>query len=114
MLDPALDVGNAPAGVALVPGAIEFFGGGPELHDQVAGQVLRRGLAAFLLPEANQGSFIAPHNDPSVRAADEGAANHAMVYVLAKLHCNLLARTLLSDHASEKHGLVPEFMSQFG
>jgi hypothetical protein len=33
MLDLALDVGNAPAAVALVPGAIEFLGGGPELHD---------------------------------------------------------------------------------
>ena len=53
MLDVALDVRNAPAGIAFVPGAVELFGRGPELHDEVAGQVLRLGLAAFLLPKAN-------------------------------------------------------------
>ena len=44
-LTPALDVGDAPPGVALVPGAVEVLGRGPELHDEVAGQVLRLGLA---------------------------------------------------------------------
>ena len=46
----------------------------PELHDEVAGQVLRLGLAAFLAPKADQGGFVAAHDDPGVRAADEGAA----------------------------------------
>ena len=31
-------------------------------------------LAPFLPPEADQGGFIAPHNDPGVRTADEGPA----------------------------------------
>jgi hypothetical protein len=53
MLDLALDVGNAPAGIALVPGAVELLGGGPKLHDEVAGQVLWVGLAPLLLPEAD-------------------------------------------------------------
>ena len=34
--NPALDAGDVPAGVALVPGAIEFLGGGAELYDEVA------------------------------------------------------------------------------
>ena len=74
MLDPALDVGDPPAGVALVPGAIEVLGGRPQLHDEVAGEVLGLDLAALFPPEADQGRFVAAHDDPGVRAADEGAA----------------------------------------
>src|SRR5262249_25469004 len=74
MPDPALDVGDVPDGVALVPRAIELFGGGPELNDEVAGQVLRLNLAPFLLPEADKGRFVIAHDDPGVGAADEGAA----------------------------------------
>jgi hypothetical protein len=48
MLDAALNIGDASAGVALVPGAVEHFRGDPELHDEVAGQVLRLDLAALL------------------------------------------------------------------
>ena len=51
MRDLVLDVGNAPAGIALVPEAIELLGGGPELDNKVARQVLSLGLAPFLLPE---------------------------------------------------------------
>jgi hypothetical protein len=71
MLHAALDIGDTPAGIALVPGAIELFGGGPKLHDQVAGQVLGTHLASFFLPQTKQGPFVAAHNDPGVRAADE-------------------------------------------
>ena len=74
MLDVALDVGNAPAGVAFVPGAVELFCCGPELHNEVAGQVLRLSLAALLLPKANEGRFIAAHNYSGIRAADERTA----------------------------------------
>jgi hypothetical protein len=74
MLDLALDVDDAPAGVALVPGAVELFGGGPKLHDEVAGQVVRLGLAPFLPPKADQGRFVTAHDDPGVRIANEGAA----------------------------------------
>jgi len=71
MLDPALDLFDGPAGVALVPGAVERLCGGPELHDQVARQVLRLSLAAFLAPEPNQRSLVASHDNPGVGAADE-------------------------------------------
>ena len=37
VLDAALDVGDAPAGIALVPGTIELLRCGPELHNEVAG-----------------------------------------------------------------------------
>jgi hypothetical protein len=52
MLDAALDVCDSPAGIALVPGSVEVFGGGPELHDKVAGEVLRLGIAPLRAPEA--------------------------------------------------------------
>src|SRR5262249_14713775 len=74
MLDLALDVGDVPAGVALVPSPVELLGGGPKLYDEIARQILRRGFATFLPPEANQGGFISAHDDPGVRAADEGAS----------------------------------------
>ena len=74
MLDLALDVCDAPAGVALVPGAIELLGGGAELYEQVAGQVLRLRLATLLTPKLDQGCFVVAHNDPGVRAADEHSA----------------------------------------
>ncbi len=73
MLDPPLDRRDDLAGVALVPVPIESFGHDPELHDEVAGKVLRFGLAALLPPEAEEGSFIIAHDDPGVRAADEGS-----------------------------------------
>jgi hypothetical protein len=50
MLDATLDIGNAPAGIALVPGTIELLGRLAELHNEITGQVLRLGLAAFLAP----------------------------------------------------------------
>jgi hypothetical protein len=40
MLDPTLDIGDAPAGIALVPGAVELLSGRAKLYEQVAGQVL--------------------------------------------------------------------------
>jgi len=45
--------------VALIPAAVELLGSSSELHDEVAGQVLRLGLAPFLPPKADQGSLIA-------------------------------------------------------
>src|SRR5436190_5175284 len=53
MLDAALDVGDAPAGVALVPEPVELLGGGAKLYDQVAGEVRRLNLAPLLAPKAN-------------------------------------------------------------
>src|SRR5262249_19868275 len=74
MPDLALHVSDLPAGVALVPGAIEFLSCPPELHDEVARQVLRLGLASFFAPQANQGGLVVAHDDPRVRAANERTA----------------------------------------
>ena len=46
----------------------------PELHNEVAGQVLWLSLAALLLPKADEGRLIAAHNNSRVRAADERSA----------------------------------------
>jgi hypothetical protein len=74
MLHAALDVSDMVAGVALVPGPVELLGSPPELHDEVAGQVLRFSLTTFFAPQLDQGCFIAAHDDAGVGAADEGAA----------------------------------------
>ena len=89
MLDAALHVTDLPAGIALVPGAVEVLGRRPELHDEIAGEVLRLGLAPFLAPEADQGGFVAAHDDPGIRAADKGAAISFIPHDLTKRHCNL-------------------------
>ena len=73
MLDAALDVRDPPAGIALVPGAVELLGAVPSctmrLPDRSSGSASPR----FLAPEADQGGFIAAHDDPGVGAADESA-----------------------------------------
>ena len=66
MFDAALNVFDDPPGIALVPCAVERLGGDPELHDEVAGQVLWLGLSAFLAPKPHKGGFIAAHDDPGV------------------------------------------------
>src|SRR5207245_11642421 len=74
MPDPALHVADLPAGVALVPRAVELLGCSPELHDEVAGEVLRLGLASFFSPQTDQGRLIAAHDDAGVGTADETSA----------------------------------------
>jgi hypothetical protein len=74
MPDAPLHVADLPPGVALIPGAIEFLGCSPELHDEVAGEILRLGLAPFFAPEPDQGGFIVAHDHSCVRAADEETA----------------------------------------
>ena len=69
-----LHLGDDLAGIALVPVPVEVLGHGAELDDQVAREVLRLDLAALLPPEPEQGGFVVAHDDPGVRAADEGAA----------------------------------------
>ena len=73
MLDASLNIGDASGGVALVPGAVERFRGGPKLHDEVAGNVLRFNLAPLLAPKADQSRLVAAHDNPGVGAANEGA-----------------------------------------
>jgi hypothetical protein len=53
MPDLPLDIRYVSPGVALVPGAVEFLGGPPELDNEIIGEVLTLGLAPFLLPEAD-------------------------------------------------------------
>jgi hypothetical protein len=50
MLYPALDPGEDLAGVAFEPVAVEGLGDDPELHDEVAGQVLRLNFTSFFSP----------------------------------------------------------------
>jgi hypothetical protein len=45
-----------------------------ELDDQIGRQVLGLDFAALFAPEAEQGGFVVTHNDPSIRAANEGVA----------------------------------------
>ncbi len=66
-----LDAFDCLPGIAFVPMAVEGLGHKAELDDEVAGQVLRLGLAPFLAPEADQGGFVVAHDDPGVRAANE-------------------------------------------
>ena len=54
--------------------AVEVLGRTAELDDEIAGEVLRLGLAPFLAPQADQGGFIAAHDDPGVRAAYKGTS----------------------------------------
>src|SRR5262249_58207888 len=74
VLHVALDVGDALAGVALVPGSVQVLGSRPELHDEIAREVLRPYLAALLLPEADEARLVTAPDDPGVRAADEAAS----------------------------------------
>jgi hypothetical protein len=83
MPDPALHVADLPAGVALVPGAIELLGRPSELHDEIARQVVRLGLAPFFAPQAYQGGLIVAHDDAGIRAANERTAFEKSV----NLHC---------------------------
>jgi hypothetical protein len=66
---PLLDVCNYPPCLGLVPVAIKFFGGASELHNQIAGQVLRIDFAAFFPPQTLEGGLIIAHDDSGVRAA---------------------------------------------
>jgi hypothetical protein len=51
MPDMCLYVRDDLTGMGLVPASVQFLGNSPELHDEVAGKVLRLGLAAFLAPQ---------------------------------------------------------------
>ena len=74
MPQPMLDAFDGLPGIALVPMPVEGFSHGPELDDEVAGQVLRLGLAPFLTPQPEQGCFIVAHDDAGVGSADETSA----------------------------------------
>src|SRR5262249_47192456 len=71
MPNPALNVFDFLARVALEPLPIEILGHAPKLDDEIAREVLGLGLAALLTPQADQGSFVTTHDDPGVGAADK-------------------------------------------
>ena len=91
MLDPPLNVCDGLARVALVPKPVEVLGNQPELDDQIAGEVLRLGFAAFLAPKAEEGFFIVAHDDAGVGAADEVPP---LGRIEPGLHASLPARSL--------------------
>jgi hypothetical protein len=86
MLDVALDIGNAPTGIALVPGAVELLGGSPKLNNEIAGQILGHSLTAFLAPQADECGLVAAHDDAGVRPADEGAPTLMWFCPQARVH----------------------------
>ena len=57
-----------------VPASIELFGHQTKLHDEIAGEILRRDLAALFLPQPDQRCLVIAHDDAGVGAADEVAA----------------------------------------
>jgi hypothetical protein len=61
MPEPMLNAFDGLPRVALVPLPVEAFGHAAELDDEVAGEVLRLGLAPLLPPEAEEGGFVVPH-----------------------------------------------------
>src|SRR5262249_14798391 len=61
-----LAAADLPACVALVPRAVELLGRPPELHNEIAREVLWLGLATLLAPQAHQSGFIIAHDDPGV------------------------------------------------
>jgi hypothetical protein len=69
-----LNAFNGLPSIALVPMPVEVLGHQPELDDDVAGQVLRFGLAPLLAPEAQESRSVVAHDDPGVGAADERPA----------------------------------------
>ena len=51
MPDMRLHVRDDLPGIGLVPAPVQLLGNGPELDDEVAGEVLRLDFAAFLAPK---------------------------------------------------------------
>jgi hypothetical protein len=74
MEDPALDAGDDVIGIALIPAAIEVFGGEAKLDDQLAGQVSGFDIASFLSPQSLEGLFVLTHDHAGIRTPDEQSA----------------------------------------
>jgi hypothetical protein len=79
MPDLALGIGDAPARVALVPGAVELFSRDP-------GEVVWLGLSPFLAPEFDQNRFVIAHDDPGIGAPDEGPATFVLLCPHLRFH----------------------------
>ena len=99
MADLPLDVRDDLTGVGLVPAPVQLLGGRAELNDEVAGQVLWLNLAAFFPPQPQQGGLVVAHDDPGVRAADEGTAGMAGPCVHGRTHGFLANRYVIPPAA---------------
>src|SRR5882762_891238 len=64
---PSLNVSERMSGISLVPMAVKGLGRDSELHNEIAGEVLRLGFAALLSPEAEQRIFIMGHDEDALR-----------------------------------------------
>ena len=84
-----LNVGDDLPGIGLVPAPVQLLGGGPELDDEVAGQVLGLDLAALFLPQAVPGPLVVAHDDPGVRAANERTTPRPSCADIWKRNCAL-------------------------
>src|SRR5215472_5324760 len=71
MPDLPLYVRKDLASIGLIPAPVQVFGRQSQLDKEIAGQVLRFGLAALFAPKADQRRLVIAHDDPGVRAADE-------------------------------------------
>ena len=60
--------------ISLVPASVQFLGNRPKLYNEVAREVLRLDLAAFLPPQSQEGGFLIAHDNPSIRASDKEAS----------------------------------------
>ena len=60
MPDLPLDVGDDLTGIGLVPAPVQLLGRQPELDDEVAGEVLRLGLAALFPPQPDRAASSLP------------------------------------------------------
>jgi hypothetical protein len=67
-----LDAFDRLPGIALVPGAVELLGRGPELDDEVAGEICRLDLASLFL-RGEGGRLHRCPRSPGVGAPDEAA-----------------------------------------
>jgi hypothetical protein len=74
MLDFALDVGDAPARITLVPGTVELLGGDPELYDESSGSVSPRFSCQRWKP------FAAPWKPPASSSSMKTAEAQECAY----------------------------------
>jgi hypothetical protein len=81
--DPGLDVLDYVPRRALIPLPVQVFSREPQLDYEIRRQVLRLELASLFLPEAEEGAFVAAHDDPGIRASDERTTSNKF----AKLRC---------------------------
>jgi hypothetical protein len=56
-----LNVFDRVPGIALVPSPIKSLIGDAQLGNEIIGELLRLGFAAFFAPKMEEGGFIRPH-----------------------------------------------------